>query len=228
MKILITAATTYEISPFLEYCEQKFERRNFFQYACNGHLIYPFVTGPGMVNMAFGLARLEDIKTYDIAINAGIGAGMSLDIVPGQIFDITKDRFADMGVATADHQFTDLFDMELLNPNTFPYDNGWIDNSHHILSHLIPLKGTGLSVNSVPGEGMAVISSLKKYDPDILSMEGAAFLYACKMMDLNCIQLRSVSHILNDKKQAQKNLSLAIDRLNACLVDTIDKVLPVS
>jgi len=224
MKLLIVTATSIELTPLISFLEKNAVKKSFFEYEYKGNCIFPLVTGVGAMQTAFGLSRFHEIKEIDLAINIGICGSYNRDISLGTVLNITKDRFGDLGVEEADGSFTDVYEMELVQKNKFPYADGWILNDLKEKYNPSLQTVSGITVNKVNGTKNSVDLISQKYNPDTESMEGAAFLYACKTMDVDCIQLRSVSNYVEPRNRANWQIQLALENLNAAIVSYLDNL----
>lgn len=213
MNILIVSATTFEIAPLLQYLDSKAEKLSFFEYKLNGNVIYPLVTGVGALNTSFGLSRHKDIEKTDVAINAGLAGAYYPSLDLGAVVEVIADRFGDLGVEESDGSFTDVFDLGLTNENQFPFESGWIKNTKPKFNIKLP-KVKGLTVNKVHGTKESIDKIKMKYPSDIESMEGAGFLYACRIMDVHCHQFRAISNYVEPRNKDNWQIEKAIDNLN--------------
>jgi futalosine hydrolase len=222
MKILIVTATSLELTPFLEHLEKVGTKKSFFEYEYKGHSIFPLTTGVGSMVTAYALSRFPDIKNIDLAINAGICGAYDRSLNLGDVVEIDQDRFADLGVEEADASFTDIYELELENGSRFPYKDGWLYNESKYGSR--KQKAISVTVNTVSGTQATIDKRLKKYKPQTESMEGAAFLYACKTMDVDCIQLRAISNYVEPRNRDNWQIAKALDNLNQSIIQYIDKL----
>jgi futalosine hydrolase len=62
---------------------------------------------------------------------------------------------------------------------------------------------------------------LKRYHPDIETMEGAAFFYVCSKENIPFLALRAVSNRVEPRDKAKWNIPLALKNLS----DELGKVL---
>jgi len=224
MKILVVAATTFEIAPFLKYLEKEADKATFLDFQIKGHVIYPLVTGVGALNTAFGLARFKGIEEVDIVINAGVAGSYDSSIPNGEVIEVITDRFADLGVEEADGSFTDVYDLGLVKNDQFPYKNGWIRNTKNKFKTGLPTV-VGLTVNKVHGSAKSISQIKEKYDADIETMEGAGFLYACRMADVNCNQIRAISNLVEPRNKDNWEIERAIDNLNDALINFVNQII---
>lgn len=91
MQILVIAATSFELQPFLEVIS------NYDQ--CD-----TLVTGVGMVATAFELGRVLHEKKYDLLINIGIGGCLDRTIEIGSVVQVVTESFVELG-AEDGHNF---------------------------------------------------------------------------------------------------------------------------
>jgi futalosine hydrolase len=81
-----------------------------------------------------------------------------------------------------------------------------------------------VTVNTVHGNEKSIKSVKRKYNPDIESMEGAAFFYVCMMEKIPCIQLRAVSNYVERRNKNSWNIPLAIRNLNVVAFDLLKSI----
>ncbi|HSN50370.1 MAG TPA: hypothetical protein VLR52_03985, partial [Bacteroidales bacterium] len=65
---------------------------------------------------------------------------------------------------------------------------------------------------------------IKHWNPDIESMEGAAFFYACFMENVRCMQIRSISNRVEERDKSRWNLDLAFKNLNKTLLNLLNEL----
>ena len=220
---LVCAATSYEIAPFLQYLENEGQKKNFSTYMLGGLELQLLITGVGPVLTAHGLAKYFNLQKPALAIHAGVAGGReSLEI--GQVVQPVKDRYADLGAENVDG-FMDVFDLELANPDMFPFLDGWIhppDNGF-LLNDSVP-KVKGITVSTVTGSIDTKKQWESKYNPDIETMEGASFFYACLMDHIDFISIRAISNHIGVRDKNFWNLPKAIENLNAALIELVQTV----
>lgn len=223
MRILIVSATTFEIAPLLQYLDSNAEKLSFFEYKYKGNVIYPLVTGIGALNTSFGISRHTDIEKTDVAINVGLAGSYHQSIELGTVVEVIEDRFADLGVEEQDGSFTDVFDLGLTNENQFPYEKGWIKTIKPKIE-TNTLKVKSLTVNKVHGTSESIAKIKSKYMADVESMEGAGFLFACRMMDVQAHQYRAISNYVEPRNKNNWQIEKAIDNLNAHLIQVLNNI----
>ena len=223
MKIAIVSATSFEIEPLLSHLETVGKKASFFYYEYQGHQIYPLVTGVGAVKTAFAMARFTESPSLEFVINAGLAGSFDRKVPLGTVVQVASDRFADIGVEEADGSFTDVYELELEERNRFPYTDGQLLNDG-LKFNFEMSKVSAITVNKVHGTQASIDQIKNKYPVDIESMEGAAFHYACKSMDLQHLQLRAISNYVEPRNRAGWQIELAIDQLNQTLIQVLDTV----
>lgn len=222
MNILIVSATTFEIAPLLQYLDNHAEKLSFFDYKLNGNVIYPLVTGVGALNTAFGMSRYKDIEKTDVAINVGLAGSYYPTLELGEVVEVIADRFGDLGVEENDGSFTDVYDLKLTDENQFPYESGWIKNTKpKFESDRHQVKG--LTVNKVHGSAESIAKIKSKYPADVESMEGAGFLFACRIMDVHAHQFRAISNYVEPRNKDNWQIEKAIDNLNEYLINVLNR-----
>lgn len=216
MKILVTAATTLEIQPFLQFLDQ--HRTTLSAANCEIDIL---IAGIGMMHTAFSLGRHLILHKPDIAIQAGIGGSFRHDWELGQVVTVKREYLADLGAEDND-QFKDLFDIQLWQPSQVPFTGNSLENTFAGLPELPPLPiANSASVNLVSGSQATIRKLVGKYDPDVESMEGAAFHYACLLEGIPFLQLRSISNYVEIRDKSKWKIPLAVKTLNEELVRTI-------
>ncbi len=213
-KIFLVAATQFEILPALQYFDEHFTKKSFFEYIHNEVSIFPVVTGVGAMMTSMAIARTNNISSANLIINAGIAGSFNDKFAIGSVVEVTWDRFADLGVEESDGRFTDVYELELMNENTFPFDQGWIKNPPKTN---LP-KASALTVNKVHGSQESIDLIKGKYDADIETMEGAGAFYAAKILDIDIIQIRAISNMVEPRNKDNWNIELAISKLNEELI----------
>jgi futalosine hydrolase len=220
MKILIVAATAYEISGVIGQLEQKGEKKSFFQYSINGHEVFPIVLGVGSFLTGFGLGKYN-LNDIDVAIQIGIAGSFNKNLNIGDVVNVTSDMFGDIGVSNADGSFSSVYDLELWNKDLFPLKDGKITAVNNKLSLNLP-SVSGITVNRVTGTENEIEALIHKYpNIDIESMEGAAFMYACTSSNVECVQLRGISNYVEVRNKENWNIDLALNNLESQLMENL-------
>lgn len=178
------------------------------------------VTGVGMTAAAFHIGKVINRK-YDLAINAGVAGSFKKNIPPGTVVNVEKDCFADLG-AEDGGKLIPLKEMGIKRQvSGFRFQVLSLNIKHQlstikrIIEELPQVKG--ITVNTVHGNNSSIIKVVKKFHPDIETMEGAAFFFACNHEKVPCIQIRAISNYVERRNKKKWKMGLAITNLNLFL-----------
>lgn len=214
MKILVTAATIFEIQPFLDHLAT---------HTYQDCQITTLVGGIGMMHTAYQLGKEFAVNRPDIAIQAGIAGCFDHSWEMGKVVIIDKEQLGDLGVED-DQAFKDLFEIQLWKPDQPPFTGKQLVNTFENLPFVPDLpKVTGVTINTVSGSERTRDKLVEKYDPAVESMEGAAFHYACLQEKIPFLQLRSISNYVEVRDKSKWKIPLAISTLNETLIKYIEQ-----
>ncbi|MFQ5446401.1 MAG: futalosine hydrolase [Saprospiraceae bacterium] len=220
MKILITAATPFEITPLETLLARDFQSLQSGVFIKNELEVHLKITGVGITPTAFHLGALFARRTFGLAINAGIAGAFEKNLVIGTVVHVVSERFGDLGVEESDGSLTDVHELELTGPDESPFEKGELRNPAAETFDFLP-KCKGLTVNKVHGSEASITAIRKKYTVDVESMEGAAFFYACLMAKQPFLEIRAISNYVEPRNREAWNLPLAIDNLNEVLFEIL-------
>ncbi len=214
MKILVIAATPFEIQPLIDHLAGR-------QYQnCQ---ISTLVCGIGMMHTAYQLGRHFAASKPDLVIQAGIAGCFDHSWEMGKVVIIDREQLGDLGVED-DQAYKDLFDIQLWQPDQPPFTNRQLINTFEGVPHLPELqKASGVTINTVSGSERTRQLLLDKYAPEVESMEGAAFHYACLLEEIPFFQLRSISNYVEVRDKSKWKIPLAIQVLNDALIKYIER-----
>ncbi len=221
MNILIVSATPFEIAPLLSWLEQNAAQSGPSRYRYKNSDVSILVTGVGMPLTAYALGKVLPGGKYDIAINAGIAGAFNRQLKPGDVVQVVSEQFGDLGAEEADGRFMNVHDMGLIAPGQYPFQGGRLLNDAAGAFDFLP-KAHGISVNRVHGSAQSIAQITATFDADVESMEGAAFFYTCLMEQVPFLQIRSISNYVEPRNRENWNIPLAIDKLNAVLVEVVE------
>lgn len=211
MNILIVAATKEEVNPLLQ--QLLFVQNN------NGNTYTLFsekkievlITGVGMTATAYALGK-QLLNKYDLAINAGIAGSFNKKLKIGEVVNIVRDEFSELGAENGDTFLT--IDEIGFESSEFQVPSLNFENS---LSDSLQ-KVNGITVNTVHGNDVSIKKIMERLNPDTESMEGAAFMYACTQSNVPHIQIRAISNYIEKRDKSKWNIPLAIKNLNHTLM----------
>ena len=212
MKILLVAATKQELKNVTSFFHFKEDTSSFTTEGIDVEILF---TGVGMVATAFALGQKLALKKYDLAINAGIAGSFKRDFNLGDVVWVKEDIFAELG-AEDDSRFLTIDDLGFGEASASPI----IDKENDRLTKwLASIKSVNaITVNRVHGNFKNIQKTVHRLNPDIESMEGAAFYYACQQSNTLCIQIRSISNFIEKRNTDNWDVRTAVASLNASLI----------
>ena len=225
MRLLIVSATSLEIKPLLSALGKgRVLQNHVTRYKFKHFQVDILITGVGMVPTAVYTSMVLGKYKYDAVINAGICGSFNRDIPIGKVLNITTDCLPETGAEDGEH-FLSIIDLKLLDQDEFPFFGGKLINDSVFESSLINglLISTGVTVNTVHGNAQNIETFIARHSVDIESMEGAAFMYSCKMFKARFIQIRSVSNYIEDRDVSNWDIPLAVQNLNRFLLDLLNE-----
>jgi futalosine hydrolase len=227
VKILIVAATHYEVAPLLKsFTFRKLEHQCLYEYSTHQNTIHVLITGIGIASTSYFLTKTLCGQTYDFALNAGICGSFKKEIPVGTTVRIVKDTIADLGIE--DHEsFVPAAKWLTESEMADLVFEGKNQNSFHYTSFTNIPKVTGITVNEASGSNSTIEKRILLFNPDTESMEGAAFMSICNNEKLNCEQVRTVSNFIEPRNEKAWNIPLAIKNLNDFLVHFINTELNI-
>lgn len=220
MKILIVAATKFELNPLLNQVTINTFAENSRVIKCSYKKleIDCLITGVGMVATAYFTAKVLD-ETYDLALNMGICGTFNSNLELGSVIQVYEDCIAEMGAEDGDHFLT----MEELKLEAITK----INNQHQgFISEVIGMlpKVNAITVNKVHGNEKSIGDMVNRLHPTVESMEGAAFMFTCEQEKIPYLQIRAVSNIVERRNRDNWNIPLAIENLNKKIIEFLDSL----
>lgn len=216
MKILIVAATKFEIDPLIQQMETT-RHLNEKSICCtyNNLEIDFLITGVGMVATAYYCGKIIN-DSCDLALNIGVCGSFNSNLEIGSVVNIVQDHFSELGAEDAE-QFLSIKEIgldgkiELFNETTI----------NNIVLEEIP-KVCGITVNTVHGNEKSIEKVFNKFHPNTESMEGAAFMFACDEKGIPYAQIRAVSNFVERRNKTNWNIPLAIENLNKKVLEILN------
>jgi futalosine hydrolase len=213
MKILLVAATRAEIEPFLTHFS--FSDVLPYEKTIRNYQIKVLITGAGMVPTAFSLGKALSEEHFELAINAGIAGSFSPNLKPGDICLVKEDVFVELGAEDGD----DFLSMEILGLGRSAYK---AKPSPYFTKPKNLREVKAITVNKVHGNDLSILKTIANFNPEIESMEGAAFFYSCEQSNTPCIQIRAISNFVERRNREKWKIELAVNMLNNTLINLFD------
>ncbi len=216
LAVLIVAATPAEIAPVVAAFGPgtQVDART-CRYTFHGRTIDVLTTGVGMVPTSAWATRALVRSRYAVALNFGVCGSFDRTLAPGQVVHVVSDVFAEIGAEDGD-AFLDLAALNLagedLVTNEHPPGNAALDALPHV---------TGITVNTVHGNERTIAAIVDRLHPQVESMEGAAFMYACHINDTPFAQVRAVSNAIERRNRAAWKLQDAVAALGRTALEIL-------
>jgi len=195
MNILVIAATSHEIA---------------FKRSVN---VETLVTGIGSAATIYYLQKKLQQNKYDFVIQAGITGAFTDEFTLGDTVLVKQDCFGDLG-AQENEVFSTIFDMGLEDKNVPPYKNGWLYNEHALLKESSLELVKAVTVNKVSDDLHQKEQLMRTFNPEIETMEGAAFHYFCLQENIPFAQIRSISNYVGERNKSKWKMAEAIKNLS--------------
>lgn len=212
MNILLVAATKAEIEPFLrshEILELPTAKKRIGKHHLN-----ILLSGVGMVSTAFTLGSYFKQNKFDLAINVGIAGSFDSTLLPGDLCRVQEDILSEFGAEDGESFLR--ADQIALGKNIFLASTFTDFPSYNKLP-----KVKAITVNKVHGDEKSIAQIIDRYQPQIETMEGAAFFFACNQSGINGIQIRSISNKIERRNKENWQIGLAIKNLNDLLIQIL-------
>jgi futalosine hydrolase len=193
MRILVVAATASEAETL---------RGERFR-----HDVDILVTGVGMVATAAQTSRALAQTRYNLALNFGMCGSFDRALGPGSVVHVVRDRIAELG-AEDDETFVEFEALQLTGEPVF------VNAAPPASAALGALRTvTAITVNTVHGNERSIAAVVQRFAPQVESMEGAAFMYACLINGVPFAQVRAVSNIVERRNRDAWKIGEALDSL---------------
>jgi futalosine hydrolase len=218
--LLIVAATEAEAAALKRIPGLLTSGTDFQMGGCKVTLL---VTGVGSVATSWAMAKwLSANSKPGLAINIGIAGSFRDSIQTGDVVIPVNECFADAGIEEPE-RFLTLAEAGLSDPDQFPFTGGRIiaDNKYIDSATKIARPVNAITVNSATGSVSTIEKLVRKYNPDIETMEGATFFYICSREKIPFLAIRSISNRVEPRNKNNWNIPLALDKLSEKLREII-------
>jgi futalosine hydrolase len=215
VRILLVSATAAEIGPVTAALRREGDTvSRTTRYVGAGHDVDVLVSGVGMVATATWCTHALCRGRYDVALNLGVCGSFDRSLTPGAIVHVVSDRLAELG-AEDDEAFLSIHEMRLLDENEPPFVSGTLVNlAPPVSATLAGLPAvSAITVNTVHGRDRSIAAVTERFAPQVESMEGAAFMYACLVQGQRFAQVRAVSNVVERRNREAWKLSDAVASL---------------
>lgn len=218
MEIILVAATEPEVLPTLEFLKKNFLCESGAFEIQEGLRLKPIISGVGPAAAALAIGLL-DTTPYTMVLHAGVAGSYDENLPLGSLVEIEREHWGDLGAEDRDGSLIDVFSLGLVNPDNFPYDQGWIKNDSAPITKL-PIRD-GVTVSRASGSLPTINSLSLKFPHAVESMEGAGIFLACRMKSIPFLSVRAISNWVKPRDKSSWKMSLALENLNNYLVQLI-------
>ena len=210
MRTLIVIATEMELAPVMAQLRRPG--------------VDLLTTGVGMVATAARTSKALAEGRYDLALNFGVCGSFDPALPPGSVVHVISDCMPELG-AEDGAAFLTIHELELLGRDDPPFRGGRLVNAappaNAVLQALPQVHG--LTVNTVHGDAASIARVVDRFAPQVESMEGAAFMYACLIQAVPFAQVRAVSNAVERRNRASWKMADAIRALGATALGLVDQ-----
>ena len=218
--ILLVSATETECAPIL----QKIDGRQpispcLYAGTLQGQSVNILISGIGTVSTTFRLTQTLISRSYSHAVSMGIAGGFTDDIPVGKVVQITEDRFADLGIDD-NGTFINLREAGLSNSDN--YFSDFIANPSPTPS--FHRKVRGITVQTATGSQKRIDELVNKYQPEVETMENAAFFYVCRTMRIPFASFRAISNKVEPRNRENWRIAEAIKQLNCAVSEILENL----
>ena len=215
MQILLCAATEFEVSHTKEFIKK------------NGleNTIQLLITGVGMIAATYAITKGVFTTKPSIILQAGVAGSLTTDYSLGAVAVVGSEVIGDAGVEE-EEKFLSLFDLNLLNENSLPWQNKRLPNKHQPLLEIAALPVvSAVTVNEITTNPKKIKYYKTEWEASLESLEGAALHYVAGIENIPFLQLRSVSNFVGERDKRKWALDKAITALNNELQQLILKII---
>jgi futalosine hydrolase len=217
MRLLIVAATEMEILPLISTLQRTSDRGpRTTSYTHARHEIVVLTTDVGMVATAAWCSSVMSNEPFDLALNFGVCGSFDPQLEPGRVVHVVADRLAELGAEDGE-EFLPIDALQL------PAEHEFVNANPPRIDALAELPAvSAVTVNTVHGSDRSIAAVIARCAPQVESMEGAAFMFACQMHGVPFAQVRGVANRVERRNRTAWRMIEAIARLNDAAVAIVE------
>lgn len=223
--IVVVAATTNELALLIDNIAKTVTFNMGLHEAHEGRVrgrtVILAETGIGKVNAAVVTSRLIERYKPALIVNTGCaGAYSGKGIAVGDLAIATAEITGDEGVDTpSGWKPMETIGIPVVTKrgkryfNKFPLSAWTAEKAAQLAaSHGIPLaRGEFITVSTCSGTAVRGDEMLRRFDGICETMEGAAIAQVCLMYGIDCMEIRGISNMVEDRDLSRWNISLAVE-----------------
>jgi futalosine hydrolase len=181
------------------------------------------VSGVGGAAMSWALQkRFSSGASPTLVINPGIAGSYIPSLTPGMVVIPHSDCFADMGLDD-NGTFLSIFSASMADPDRWPFSGGRIRCSGKWFD-ILRKEFPAVTVNMTSGSQPVIDRIRNAWNPDIETMEGAWFAYACSIMHIEWLSVRAVSNIVEPRNLKNWDIPLALTKLEKAMITILKTI----
>jgi hypothetical protein len=231
MKLLLCINRFSDFKPLLDSITAHSETYMPLPDPASAHFIYSLhylqheidicETGFGIFQTTFKVTKTISQKKYHLALKASFCNAYKPELQIGDVVNVIKDKPGDIGINTVDG-FSDLYDLRLLNNESFPHFKGaFVNMNNSYMNVMMPFKKVvSVTVNQY-ADTSSYQAKREKYKADIETGDGLGFVYPCMYERQPFYQLNVVERNL---ATGEADFDKARLKLNETIFDVIQKL----
>jgi futalosine hydrolase len=233
--IIVTAATRRELCQLIDTMEAsdrpEIGRREIYKGMIGDRRTILAITGIGKTNAASTVTAILERFEPEILINTGCaGAYADSRLKVGDLAMATAEICGDEGVLAPDGWHS----LELINIpavlrngeeyfNRFPLTQWAQDKAAHVAeaAGLTLHRGLFVTVSTVSGSTVRGSEMFRRFGGICENMEGAAVAQVATLYGVDCLEIRGVSNLVEDRDLGRWDIPLAVERAQRLILDFI-------
>jgi futalosine hydrolase len=220
MEILLVCATPGEAQVLRTRPSGLMSRGHEEHFFCNGNKVRLLTTGLGMVNTARQLSLAIARQRPSLALQFGVAGSFDPVLSFEQVVQVRQEAFAELGADSPQGFLT-------LEEIGFPSFLLGQQPQYNVLHNSTPaLPGlpevSGSTVNTVSGTEALIAEMRQRWQPQVESMEGAAFFQCCLEEDIPFHQVRAISNRVEPRNRAAWRMREAAEAVQSWVWDWLN------
>jgi futalosine hydrolase len=233
--IVVTAATCTELSLLISRLESggriSAGHRDIHEGTIAGRRVIVAITGIGKVNTASSVTALLEHHEPELLISTGCaGAYGGGGLAVGDLAIATAELFGDEGVIAPDGWHSlELIGIPALSRNggsyfnRFPMTRWAIDKALHVAEGdgITLHQGEFVTVSTASGTADRGAELFQRFGGICENMEGAAAAQVALNYGVDCMEIRGVSNLVEDRDLSRWDITLAVERAQGLILQFI-------
>lgn len=219
--ILLSCTTELEATSLRLKLNQNFNNNGTDSWSSSTYNVFLNITGAGIPFVMLNLQRSILNVQPDYLIHFGIAGIKEGQGNLGDLVEVTRDQFGDIGIYERDESFKSMFDIGLWDKKSFPFEDGLLVNNAPLAKTGLPMM-VGMTINSIPGSLKQQTALLERRPYQVESMEGAAVFMVALQNKLPFCALRGISNLVLPRDRSSWNLETPLLRLADTISDLLD------